>query len=622
MTIKRGWAIFALPLFNMLKTIFLNGFFLLLLYFSPVMVLAEQLSAGQPDRDVKQSIDSLLKAADNIDQGPEAMLTLAGKASELSRQIGYEYGILHASFTSARAYYYQSRHDKAYRLLDSLQMAIETDSVKMSKIVDLRITRSKIYTMMAIIFQELDDYATAMGYYFDALKLLGNSETEYDIGLIYKGLGVLNLKAGNLERAEEYFQKAIEIGALSGDDKIKFDILDEQYEYFKNEKEYALALETGVKLYGLAKSSETVYMTAIALKNLGAIYYLLEEHTLAEAYLRTVTDSLKYRQFPNVLSECNTILSKLAYRSGNFKKAEEYAGRALIEAGKTSLLNVKAGALYALAESRGALGKTHEAFLNLKEYQAINDSINKINTSHQILQLQSKYDLDKVLNEKKLIENQLKIKLLENSRKNFFLTGSVLLLLLLCSLVVILIRKYKFEKRVNITLEKQQSLIREQELTIQKEKETQFQLELEHKNRELITRAMTLNKIHEERFRLIDDLKEIQRKLTETKNEDSELIGNLIRHLQLNGDVDPWEDFRIYFENVYSDFYEKLAAHHPDLSMNERKLCALLKLNLNTKEIAAINSREVRSIESARNRLRKKLGLTSDINLSDYLAGF
>ncbi|HAH57760.1 MAG TPA: hypothetical protein DCL86_06400 [Bacteroidales bacterium] len=248
------------------------------------------------------------------------------------------------------------------------------------------------------------------------------------------------------------------------------------------------------------------------------------------------------------------------------------------------------------------------------------DSLNSIENSTQVLQLQSKVDLDKVLSEKKLVENQLKIEMLESSRKTFLLFGSVLLLLSMGWLTFILIRKYRFEKEVNKTLERQQRVIREQELIIQKEKEAQLQMELEHKNRELITRAMTLTKIQEEKIKLIENLKEISGKLSITQNENATLIESQIRYLQNNIDKDVWSDFKMYFENVYSDFYVNLSAIHPNLSINERKLCALLTLNLSTKEIAAINAREVRSIESARNRLRKKMGLSPEINLSSYLS--
>ena len=68
------------------------------------------------------------------------------------------------------------------------------------------------------------------------------------------------------------------------------------------------------------------------------------------------------------------------------------------------------------------------------------------------------------------------------------------------------------------------------------------------------------------------------------------------------------------------DFYKALNKKFPDLTNNERKLCAFLRLNMSTKEISAITFQSVHSITIARSRLRKKLNIThSDISLTDFL---
>ncbi|MDE5795691.1 MAG: hypothetical protein K2H75_01140, partial [Muribaculaceae bacterium] len=80
-----------------------------------------------------------------------------------------------------------------------------------------------------------------------------------------------------------------------------------------------------------------------------------------------------------------------------------------------------------------------------------------------------------------------------------------------------------------------------------------------------------------------------------------------------------WEEFQYYFERVHPEFYKFLDDKHPGLTIKDRRLCALLSLGLSTKDIASLTFREVRSVESARNRLRKKLGLDVDTNLVDYI---
>jgi tetratricopeptide (TPR) repeat protein/DNA-binding CsgD family transcriptional regulator len=82
-----------------------------------------------------------------------------------------------------------------------------------------------------------------------------------------------------------------------------------------------------------------------------------------------------------------------------------------------------------------------------------------------------------------------------------------------------------------------------------------------------------------------------------------------------------WSDFEIRFLQMHADFYDRLMAACPDLTSNERRLCAFLKMDMSTKEISLITGQSVRSINMARFRLRQKLKLTnSETSLFDFLA--
>lgn len=98
-----------------------------------------------------------------------------------------------------------------------------------------------------------------------------------------------------------------------------------------------------------------------------------------------------------------------------------------------------------------------------------------------------------------------------------------------------------------------------------------------------------------------------------------EAIGSIIAKLSVMKTGTQWDDFQQYFENVHPDFYARLDAAHPCLTAKDRRLCALISLGLTTKDIASITCLETRSVESSRNRLRKKLGLDNDSNLFEYI---
>ncbi len=83
-----------------------------------------------------------------------------------------------------------------------------------------------------------------------------------------------------------------------------------------------------------------------------------------------------------------------------------------------------------------------------------------------------------------------------------------------------------------------------------------------------------------------------------------------------------WEEFEYRFQQIYSGFYERLNQEHPDLTLNERRLCAFLKLDMTTKEISDITGQSIRAVNMARFRLRQKLNLTNtDREIFDFLSG-
>ena len=82
------------------------------------------------------------------------------------------------------------------------------------------------------------------------------------------------------------------------------------------------------------------------------------------------------------------------------------------------------------------------------------------------------------------------------------------------------------------------------------------------------------------------------------------------------------QHFENLFQEIHQDFYKRLIGKHPDLTKNELRLCAFLKSNLTTKEIATITQQSYNSITIARHRLKKKMELEENENLDHYLIAF
>ena len=83
--------------------------------------------------------------------------------------------------------------------------------------------------------------------------------------------------------------------------------------------------------------------------------------------------------------------------------------------------------------------------------------------------------------------------------------------------------------------------------------------------------------------------------------------------------TDDWKMFQEAFNNADKKFLNKIKAKHPELTPNDLRLCAYLRLNLSSKEIAPLLNISPRSVEVKRYRLRKKMILPHDANLTHYI---
>lgn len=83
-----------------------------------------------------------------------------------------------------------------------------------------------------------------------------------------------------------------------------------------------------------------------------------------------------------------------------------------------------------------------------------------------------------------------------------------------------------------------------------------------------------------------------------------------------------WQQFEENFDIVYDDFLKRLGEQYPQLTVSDKKMCAYLKMDLSSKEIAPLLNLTVRSVEMTRYRLRKKLGLSREDNLTEFLQNF
>jgi ligand-binding sensor domain-containing protein/DNA-binding CsgD family transcriptional regulator len=145
-----------------------------------------------------------------------------------------------------------------------------------------------------------------------------------------------------------------------------------------------------------------------------------------------------------------------------------------------------------------------------------------------------------------------------------------------------------------------------------------LEAEINFKNSELASSAMHLVKKGELLSKVKGELAQVMKGFDNAQA--AAELKKMIKTLNEDDHIDQeWEKFAHHFDKVHSDFVLQLKDKHPTITPNELKLCAYLRMNLSTKEIAQLMNISVRGVEISRYRLRKKLAITSETNLFDYL---
>lgn len=197
---------------------------------------------------------------------------------------------------------------------------------------------------------------------------------------------------------------------------------------------------------------------------------------------------------------------------------------------------------------------------------------------------------------------------------NIMIVFYALGLLSIYILIHTLYKSYYRKQREKLLIKKERELeLKEMENKQQamKFKNEQLQLNIKNKNRELAISTMSLIKKNEFLNNIKDKLKR------DNNNENTRSVIKLINK-NLNN-TDDWKFFEEAFNNADKDFLKKIKSTHPELTPNDLRLCAYLRLNLSSKEIAPLLNISPKSVEVKRYRLRKKMNLNHETSLTNYI---
>uniref|UniRef100_UPI00325FB49B helix-turn-helix and ligand-binding sensor domain-containing protein n=1 Tax=Gelidibacter japonicus TaxID=1962232 RepID=UPI00325FB49B len=197
---------------------------------------------------------------------------------------------------------------------------------------------------------------------------------------------------------------------------------------------------------------------------------------------------------------------------------------------------------------------------------------------------------------------------------NLMVVLYLLILIALGILIHYLYKRYYKKQKEKLVLKNKRDLELkelETEQQLMQLKNEKLKQDIENKNRELAISTMSLIKKNEFLNQIKDELK---------NTDHQKSVKPVIKIIDKNiNTTDDWKFFQEAFNNADKDFFKKVKSKHPKLTPDDLKLCAYLRLNLTSKEIAPLLNISHRSVEVKRYRLRKKMDLPHETSLTNYI---
>lgn len=467
----------------------------------------------------------------------------------------------------------------------------------------------------------------------------------FNLGKIYMYIGDIQKKERIYNYSVESYLKSISYFDIINQDSDKYYAMNEIASVFKNMKQYKIALKLYNQILDYTMSKNNKNGQGAVLNNIADLYKVLKEYNLALDYFKKAAILTKETGLKYNLAVVYNNLGKTEFIIGNNQNAINYYDEALqlidlendyylaanlylnyieiyllqknasqcnLYSEKTKNHLPKINDNKIIARYYDLLSKTNALENNFKDalqnrmiYEKINDSINTENSYEQISDIRIEYET-----KLKKKENEL----LSAENTNLKKSKIILIVAILLTIIIIIfvfiyfILKIKNNKQKQLIFRQNNELIKKELLLVKDNHEIG--------QKELVANVLRDNISKEMINEIIAELTELSLKTNEALRKS---LNNIIKKLDKSTPDDNWEKFELHFSKVNERFYSNLLKKHPDLTPGEKRLCALLLINLTSKEIAAITSQTFRSVTTARYRLRLKLNLQHEENIITYL---
>ncbi len=440
---------------------------------------------------------------------------------------------------------------------------------------------------------------------------------------VYNSLGGLFLEQNNPDIARANFLNALEIHQKMENQAGLAKVYNNLAEVFRIEKQYDSALVYYDKSISLNRILVNKLWLGVNYQNKAETYLANKDQAKSYEFLTKARELfVEINDFEH-LAAIDITLANYHLSQNQYKMAELSFLNAYQKAEEIHALRLTRQAAQGLAKLYENSGDINKAFFYLKRYTLIQDSLYSTEMAIKLANYQSKSQLEEIENAKNTNEEQIRT-YEKNRRINLFVTNASLLVILLLLIIgYLLMKRHKgalnIERAIaakNDEIHRTQQALMEAELKNKELDTLTLNSKLAEKDYNLINMALQIAKNNEFTNDLKKTIKEI--KSAKDSDRDKKLTDLMLSLNHYNRSSKDLERFLAEVEKSNATFFKKLSDQFPDLTENEKQLAAMLRIDLSSKEIAALNNISTKAVEMSRYRLRKKLGMETNDNLSEF----
>jgi len=456
---------------------------------------------------------------------------------------------------------------------------------------------ASMYSNIGVIYTVWGDYGKALLNNQMALVIDRRIADTAAMASDLNNIGKIYEQWGKFDLAVKYYREALELAKKVGNNNMVAVRLNNLGIVYKAWKKYPEALGYFRQALEIDREAGNEAKVGKRLSYIGATYVEMGDYVRAFDHLEQARPLVEASQSGDEIARLYNLYGRYYLAVRNYQYAVDFFSRSLDYATLKNIKPLRMGDLKGIADAYEQWGRSHLALNAMKQYLALRDSIFTEESDHRMAEFQARFENDKMRLENDLLKKDARL------RSNMYLITGIIaigVMIILAALAFILKLRHRNALQAKELAERNAERFRD---------------DLETRNRELALQAMMIIKNNETIASVIEGLDKNHH--AGEGEEDLEEALRRIRHLDKDKS---WKEFEVHFTRVHTDFYSKLNERFPGLTPNERKLCAFLRMNMTTKDIASITHQSVHSINVARTRLRRKLNLAnSDDNLVSFL---